>query len=237
MFITTRLSEIRSIVQNLRNLVQVGGFLASGIAIGWLVGLSVSPVVQGVITTVLALVGGVVSTLAVPPPNNSDSVNAERTEAADGNSVAKKLARSTAGSVLPLSLMFVGIAMGTSCGIYARTHDLLTPGPAEFAARWSGTQLPAEQLQRILLQELYPFAQDGAKSGGSAPGSPDNQSIHSTVLHVVRSNDCQRLRKAMNDRDLRTELKLIFSSSKAAEAIDSFDYGTLQKIRTIVCGE
>ena len=224
-------------MQNLKKFARASGVLVCGTAIGWLVGLSVSPVVQGVITTVLALVATVVSALPAVQGNSGNSLDAERTESRNGNLVSSRLALSARPPVLPLMLMLLGLALGSSCGIYARTHDLLTPKPASFAARWGGTGVPADQLQRILLQELYPSFRDAAKPQPSPIGKSDNGSIHWTVLHALPAEDCLRLKAARDASDLKTKLKMIFSSTKAQAALDSCPSEQLEKIRTVVCGE
>jgi hypothetical protein len=75
--------------------------LVSGLGIGWLTGLSLTPVVGTVLTSILGIVGGAVAGFT--------ALDAERLKI---------------HSPWPVALLIVGIAVGGPLGILARTHDL-----------------------------------------------------------------------------------------------------------------
>jgi hypothetical protein len=78
----------------------------SGLGIGWLVGLSASPVVSGVIASLLGVAAGVVTTF---------------------RGTSESSAKSVVTDARPVALLVVGIALGASAGLTARTHDILSP--------------------------------------------------------------------------------------------------------------
>jgi hypothetical protein len=85
----------------------------SGACVGFLAGLSVSPVAGALLSTVTALVVGITSTLAgvqITNPNNDASKS-------PGSRVTV--------SALPAAVLVVGIVVGSIIGIYTRTHDWL----------------------------------------------------------------------------------------------------------------
>jgi hypothetical protein len=85
----------------------------SGACVGFLAGLSVSPVAGALLSTVTALVVGVTSTLAGVQISKAGSDAFK----SDGSRVTV--------SALPGALLVVGIVVGSTIGIYTRTHDWL----------------------------------------------------------------------------------------------------------------
>jgi hypothetical protein len=78
--------------------------LLIGLGIGWLVGLSASPVVGSVIASLIGVAAGIVVTLQAIAPARAPSVDAR-----------------------PAALLVLGIALSASAGTLARTHHLLEP--------------------------------------------------------------------------------------------------------------
>src|SRR3954470_4540847 len=84
----------------------------AGIGLGWLIGLSVSPTVGSVVASVLALIvtiTGVVSGV----------------KAGEQPGTASKFPVFV--DVVPVSFLVIGLAVGSSMGVYARSNDLLGP--------------------------------------------------------------------------------------------------------------
>jgi len=76
--------------------------IVAGMSLGWLVGLSASPVVGTVIGALLAIVSGLgaaLTTFVKEKKNGSSQVN-----------------------LWPLALLILGIAFGASCGLYVRAE-------------------------------------------------------------------------------------------------------------------
>jgi cytoskeletal protein RodZ len=142
----------------------------SGIGVGWLIGLSVSPVIYIVITSLIAFIVSVTSALAglkldEAENNSSDQPNRKHKLQVEINP-------------LPMTLMIVGLAVGASVGIYARTNNWLGPRPANFAARWKDTELSNKEISRRLFDELYPASPQNATvdTKSSPPNSNSSQS-------------------------------------------------------------
>jgi hypothetical protein len=82
-----------------------------GLGVGWLTGLSVSPVVSGVIAALLGIAGGIVTGLRTPKHSRADG-SAEPQTPIDAR---------------PAALLVVGVVVGATLGILVRTHHVLEP--------------------------------------------------------------------------------------------------------------
>lgn len=148
--------------------------LLSGLGVGWLIGLSVSEVIYAVITSLIALIVAVTGALA--------GVNVERddsTENGDTNPRPRRKVR-VETDPLPIMFMIIGLVIGTSLGIYARTNYWLGPRPENFTERWKITGRTDKELSGRLFDELYPPKEhagdseedDSARGNGHiAPGA------------------------------------------------------------------
>ena len=89
----------------------------TGLSIGWLSGLSVTPVISAVLASLLGIAGGVAGGLKLfrakspsPPEKTSDAKQGV--------------------DAIPIGLLALGIAVGSPLGMMARTHHLFEPEPA-----------------------------------------------------------------------------------------------------------
>jgi hypothetical protein len=92
-------------------ITQSASILSIGLAVGWLTGLSLSPVVGQVLGAVLGIAGGIVVSLR--------TLKSERPEADKAHILSI--------DALPAALLIVGIALGAPLGIMARTHEVFLP--------------------------------------------------------------------------------------------------------------
>jgi hypothetical protein len=83
--------------------------LVPGAALGWMVGMSVSPVAQTIVTAVGTVLLGAVSALA-----------GVRTESKAANGPTQQV------HVSPISFVLLWLALGSAFGVYTRTHDWLS---------------------------------------------------------------------------------------------------------------
>lgn len=99
--------------------------LLVGIGLGWMIGMSVSPVIGTVVGSLLALLISIVSLLAGLPARNGEQNR--------GDQEQKKWLESIQGriSVLPLVLLILGMVGGEIIGVYCRTHQILSPAPKQ----------------------------------------------------------------------------------------------------------
>ena len=88
----------------------------AGLGVGWIMGLSLTPVVGTVLTSILGVVAGVVSGISV--------FDDERTKFIDA---------------WPLALLVVGVAVGGTLGVLTRTNNYL--GPMKIDSRETGPLL------------------------------------------------------------------------------------------------
>jgi hypothetical protein len=152
--------------------------VVGGVGLGVLTGMSATPVIEGVITALLGIATGLAAI----------SAGMKRPEG-----VAPDAPRRALRTVdpAPVAGLLVGIAIGSMMGVHFRTHQSLSPSPADFARRWSGADGMSEaQLRRRLLDTLYPVP----AAGGTTP-TPG-----ATVLFGgVDATACERLTQATND--------------------------------------
>jgi hypothetical protein len=101
----------------LKNIIAL---ILCGASIGWMIGLSVTPVIQGILTTifsfiivVLGLIAGVESTDKFKVGNYIKNIN-----------------------LLPVGIFFLFLSIGAAVGIYTRTNDYLGVNPERYFVRW-----------------------------------------------------------------------------------------------------
>ena len=100
--------------------------LISGVSIGWLVGMSEAPVVQSTVSTILALVVGILSLAA--------GLKELPALWADKFPSATYFSRI---SLVPMALFLAGLSGGSAWGLYTRTNYLLGPNAPAIASRWA----------------------------------------------------------------------------------------------------
>jgi hypothetical protein len=116
-------------------ITQAIAVFVSGLGIGWLVGLSASPVVSGVIASLLGVAAGVVTTF---------------------RGASASSAKSFITDARPVAILVVGVALGATVGVTVRTHDLLSP-PAKLEQAAQSTVSKDNLISRSVL-----FAQPGS---------------------------------------------------------------------------
>ncbi len=210
----------------------------SGLAVGWLVGLSLSPVLQVVVASIVALTVAATSALA--------GLSLDAAQPKDGGEPAHAAALVLRSRVtlLPLCLMTVGIAFGASGGILARTNNLLGLYPEISSKRWTGTGIPQNEIQSRMFNELYstnhattsteatnvpasaetkPGEQEGAKSNQWAAG-----------LFAVRVDACGLL-ALKQGAELRTRLKALNDPAINSAVAKCSGDDCLVAIREMLC--
>lgn len=119
-----------------------------GLGIGWLAGLSVSPVISVVITSVVGVAAAVVTAL---------SGVKEEPEKPDARSHQQlpKLA------VWPLAVLIAGMLAGSALGIRARNYNIFGPTPATVLAqevgKWTAYGLDRQVVAHRLFEAKYGY--------------------------------------------------------------------------------
>ena len=122
--------------------------LISGLGVGWLIGMAVSPVIHIVITSLIAFVVSVTSALA--------GIKVDKGEDKDDAQSARRHKLQVEVNPLPMMFMVIGLVIGASLGALARTNDWLGPRAGRFAEQWKDTELSRRELSRRLFDQLYP---------------------------------------------------------------------------------
>jgi hypothetical protein len=91
--------------------MQAVSVLLIGLGIGWLTGLSLSPVVSGVLTSLLGIAAGTVVGLRTVKKSMSVDQGSQR-QSVDAR---------------PVALLVLGVALAAPCGILARTYRIFEP--------------------------------------------------------------------------------------------------------------
>lgn len=184
----------------------VGTFclVLSGVGIGWLMGLSMSPILHIVVAGILTAVASVVSALSGFGAPRSDATKApvesglKPTDGPDLSAARNDQRRPATRivTVVPLASFVVGIVLGSSVGVYARSHDWLSPEPQAMVAKWRLTKLTDEQIANRLFDLTYPAV--GGKSD-----QVEEKKKSATALYSSVPSDELRLLKSAPDVDLR----------------------------------
>ena len=146
--------------------------LLTGIALGWLVGLSVSHVVQTVVASLIGLLVSIISILAGLHSTEDDS--------ASKNHIVYSLSQI---SVFPIMFLVIGISTGTTFGILARTHSILSP--KEYRERFVNNQTKKNDIKS---EESTYYDESG------------------TVLFGSKNNVCRKL-CGLDNRELILAIK------------------------------
>jgi hypothetical protein len=115
--------------------------ILAGFGVGWLLGMSTTANVQGVIAAVL----GVVSSLVAVLSGVKLSKDSAKPESGSQKSYFPRL------TAIPLGMLMVGIVAGSAIGILCRENNLLGFKPTWFVQRWHAVP---EAEQKILLENL-----------------------------------------------------------------------------------
>jgi len=215
------------------------GLFASGVGVGWLVGLSVSPVLQAIVASILALAVAATSALAGLKPES----DAAGSSGAEGKGSTPRFVPSGLRvSLLPLTLLIVGIAAGASAGVFTRTNNLLGLYPQISSKRWSGTGIEKRELEKRMFDAVYAPSGEIKSASVGDKGAIAEKSAEQTKgssqfvagLYAVTAQQCDLL-AGKKGPNLRTVLLgLGDSTTKAALAKCSTDE-CLVVVREMLC--
>ncbi|CAN0451674.1 unnamed protein product, partial [Ectocarpus fasciculatus] len=147
-----------------------------GLLTGLLIGLSTSGVTGSVVSAVLAMAAGVVALTGVKNPFLPK-----------GESAAQR----TPGHNWAVTAFALMTIIGLGSGLWARTHDLLSPTSREIAAQWQAIGLAPEVARRIAVLQLSGLSLTA--DGGLKSESPELARKTSSVLFSDDAGEaCQR---------------------------------------------
>ncbi len=209
-----------------------------GLGVGWLIGMSVSPVlgsvVGGFVATLLAIVGILVGLDS--PKAEPRRESGETREATTPTSPLHRIRPQI--DVLPLTCVVLSIIAGAVVGVYGLTHQWLAPNPHTFISKWQGVGLTHEQAVQLLVRASFGGVEGAAtktEAGSKEAGKPElPQSALSPVLFAtVAPEECVayenlyghgdelvRALAASSDERVRTLTKHLWKGSKNARTIE-----------------
>jgi hypothetical protein len=204
--------------------------LLCGIGVGWLIGQSLSPVVNTVITSIVVLVASIVGTLSgiktVPERQTKGEIKKD-----NNNHWLKNF---TTISPLPLAILVTGLVAGSCLGIYARTNEWLSPNPQQFAQKWNDIGLADKDIKRRLFDTLYPLtplSDIPSKNEKQTQATPRHLAA---ALYGVSSDDCSLL-QTKHGKELRARLKAL-NNKRINSALEKCNNDScLESIKELVC--
>ncbi len=199
---------------------------ASGCGVGWMVGLSVSPIVQTLVGSVVALIVTLASGLAGIKASAQDAPSSGQspTPATVGGRIFKHSL-----DPVPIALFVVGLALGSSVGIYARTNNWLGLDPQLLVRQWKGSGLEDKEILQRAFNELYP-----PTTKSSTEGKPSNANAHEGVLFAVTADQKGLLLNA--EGGVLKQRLLSLKNKNISDFVESHpDSASLTALRDILC--
>ena len=154
--------------------------LITGAGIGWLVGLSVSPVISIVITSVVGSAAAIIAAAS----------------GLEGESASPPIPREV--DPWPIAFLVIGLVGGSIGGVRARTYDWLEPDISQEMAKWTSVGISEEKIRNELFNAQFSLADTGEISNSS--------SSDEGVLFAVGAEECDSLRGKSGD-ELKRELE------------------------------
>jgi hypothetical protein len=154
-----------------------------GLGIGWLAGLSVTPVIVSIIVALFGVIAPLIAILVGVTPKNEQRIN-----------------------LLPIALLIVGLALGSILGIFTRTHNWLgvvtnTPNKAAstpHASPSDGVLFGDEhdECERLLTYDDSELPKEVEYSIIERFNDLPNLIKDSKILRKVLENQCAKLKEA-----------------------------------------
>lgn len=182
-----------------------GWLLVSGTGVGWLIGLSASPVLSIVVTGIIGALAGLTGVLAGVEHVPGDTASHSRQYR----------------DPVPIAMLIVGITIGSIIGVSARTHAWLSPNVDQVISKWTTPPIALDRTEvaRRMFDQFYPLP---APLGGRGAAAENGKSTSSgppasaTVLYAASDDECARFR-TKDGEELRAELKSSVTSTSARE--------------------
>ena len=185
------------------------GLLFTGGGIGWLVGLSISPVVSIVITSVTGSAAAIIAAMSGIAQLESDKKDVDIQKA--GWNI----------NPLPLSILVIGLVAGTILGILVRNNSLFGSDISIEVQKWSQAGLiqagiSEHDIVHRIFESQYPSPNQSVSS--------DSRNIPEggTVLFMVSTEQCDSFYKASarSDEELINALNRIKQFESLSGIVD-----------------
>ena len=145
MGMSASMQKIQSWVSNLFTLASLP---IIGFGIGWLLGLSISPVVSIVITSVTGVAAAVITVMSGLEGKLSGLiVSSEQQISVSSSKIDSR----------PRAALIIGLFLGSIVGIQARNHNWLGTDLSAGLKQWTITGLTEQEIARRLFELKYPY--------------------------------------------------------------------------------
>ena len=200
------------VTTNLEWWVNLPSVLIIGGGIGWLLGLSVSPVVAGIVAVVIAAAATLVAAMGGwqqsedksektansssknenETATNSENVailqNADTHQDKQQSKQSDILRFSRIVAPLPFALLMIGIVAGSVVGLYARNHSWFGSNLSYEVEKWTAQGLPKEEVVRRLFEREHPYTPYIQPWLQVTSTLPISSSVSLTVSQIALSN-------------------------------------------------
>ena len=190
------------------------GCLLIGLSLGWMVGLSVSPVLQVLISSIITLIASAITVIVGLKPSESNS-------SSSSTNLEKFIDRRI--NVIPMAIFLSSLAIGTTISIYNRTNDKFGLHPNNLVDKWFEDSLSRQRWKEELFRKTY------------LDGINDNQQRQFTAgLFRVNADECGML-ISKSGEELRASL-LQISNGRFDSVIRSCNSERcLEELRNMIC--
>ena len=169
--------------------------MVTGAGIGWLVGLSVSPVISIVITSIIGSAAAVIAAVSGLDIRDRDSDKADKRLSLDSRSL----------DPVPIATLVIGLVIGSYFGIQARTYEWLEPDISLVHEKWVNLGLSEKEVRDAMFKnEFSNTAGVSGAIGASQTNSKDS------VLFAIEIQECENL-LVLTREELRGYLNIIVS--------------------------
>lgn len=154
-------------------LLNIACLLVCGLGVGWLIGLSVSSLLYLVITSLMSIIAGLAGALAgLEMPSEKE---------APTTPTPKRMIQL---DPVPLTAFILGLVLGASTGVYARTNQFFGPNIDKLAEKWKATEYTKRDIARVLFAQIHgtpaqspvesppPTSEPGSGTGVDPTSSP-----------------------------------------------------------------
>jgi hypothetical protein len=191
-----------------RNVRRIVSLIATGLSVGWITGLSASPVAHAVLATVLGLANAVL--LTIPSDDTTDSTGAQKFP-------RLHMARGARDeNLLLIGIFSLFVAVGAAAGVYTRANEFLGLSPSRVALKWKATGLSDDAIARRLFDEAFPAALPSRSNKDDRTAEVTGNPHQGALYNSAGDKECDEY-NSVEDFDLRR--LMLASANHAAKAL------------------
>jgi hypothetical protein len=176
----------------------------TGLGIGFLVGLSASPVVNALIGGIVSLAAGVVSALCGVRLEKSEAKEAKDSpDIGNPNQAVPPQGNPSAFAAhvnpVPIAFLVISIVLGALLGLHARTREWFAESTDHLVAKWeNSTGLTKKEIATRLFDSIYGTTKSEGKTSEEKPSGEKTggtASPQAGVLFAASADKCKQLRR------------------------------------------